>query len=175
MTQEDCFELGHISKTHGLKGEVVLFLDVDNPEAYEDMESMFIEVRNELVPFFIEQMYIRGSKAIVKFEGFENIEKATELLKKKAFLPLDNLPELKDGQFYYHDVIGFRVIDKTLGSLGLVSSVYSLDQGDLLVMEYQEKEVLIPINDTNVLKADMELMEIYVDLPDGLLEVYLND
>jgi 16S rRNA processing protein RimM len=56
-----------------------------------------------------------------------------------------------------------------------VSTFFSLEQGDLLVMTYQEKEVLIPINDTNVLKADLEMMEVLVNLPNGLLEVYLND
>ena len=175
MNQEECFELGHISKTHGLKGEVVLFLDVDQPEAYQDLDSVLLEIKNELVPYFIEDFYIRGSKAILRFEGFETWEQANELIKKRVFLPLENLPKLKEGQFYYHDVIGFTVVDQQLGKLGIVSSVYSLEQGDLLVMEYQSKEVLIPINDTNVLKANYEMMEVEVNLPDGLLEVYLND
>jgi 16S rRNA processing protein RimM len=175
MTQEDCFELGHFSKTHGLKGEIVLFLDVDNPEAYEELDSVFVEIKNELVPFFIENFYIRGNKAILRFEGYESWEQANELVKKRVFLPLDNLPKLKENQFYYHDVLGFTVVDQQLGKLGVVSTFFSLEQGDLLVMTYQEKEVLIPINDTNVLKADLEMMEVLVNLPNGLLEVYLND
>jgi 16S rRNA processing protein RimM len=50
MTKEDCFELGKITKTHGVKGEVILWLDVDFPEDYEEMDSVFLEVRGELVP-----------------------------------------------------------------------------------------------------------------------------
>jgi 16S rRNA processing protein RimM len=174
MKITDCFELGHITKTHGLKGEVVFFLDVDFPEEYDYLESVFVEVKNELVPFFIESIQIRQKKAIVKFEDINTFEQASNLLKHRLFLPLDELPELEEGQFYYHDVIGYQVIDNQKGTLGVVKEFYSMPQGDLLVMEYEGKEVLIPVNDNTVTSANHELQEILVHIPDGLLEVYLN-
>lgn len=175
MTKEDCFELGKITKTHGIKGEVILWLDVDFPEDYEEMDSVFLEVRGELVPFFMESYQLRGNRAIVKFEDCDTFEQAEGLVNLQAFLPLEVLPELAGEQFYYHEIIGFQVIDQKEGPLGLVQTVYSMQAQDLLVMIYQNKEVLIPMDSEIVLSADKNAQTILVNLPDGLLDVYLND
>lgn len=175
MTKEDCFELGKITKTHGLKGEVILWLDVDFPEDYEDLESLFLEVKGELVPYFIENYRLSGNRAIVHFEDIDSFEKAENLVNLQAFLPLDELPELDNDQFYYHEIIGYQIVDKNLGNLGTVQTVHSMQAQDLLVMDYKGKEVLIPVIDEIVLKAEKEQKILHVSLPEGLLEVYLED
>lgn len=175
MTKEDCFELGKITKTHGLKGEVILWLDVDFPEDYEDLESLFLEVKGELVPYFIESYRLSGNRAIVHFEDIDTFEKAEGMINLQAFLPLDELPELENDQFYYHEIIGYQIVDKNLGNLGTVQTVHSMQAQDLLVMDYKGKEVLIPVIDEIVLKAEKEQKILHVSLPEGLLEVYLED
>ena len=175
MTKETCFELGKITKTHGLKGEVVLWLDVDFPEDYEDLESVFLDVRGELIPHFIETYRQSGNRAIVKFEDIDTFEKAETMINLQAFLPLDELPELEKDQFYYHEIIDYQVVDKNLGELGKVLTVHSMQAQDLMVMEYKGKEVLIPVISEIVLNADKEAKILNVNLPDGLLEVYLEE
>ncbi|MBB6004818.1 ribosome maturation factor RimM [Arcicella rosea] len=175
MTKEDCFELGKITKTHGLKGEVILWLDVDFPEDYEDLESLFLEVKGELVPYFIESYRLSGNRAIVHFEDIDTFEKAEGMINLQAFLPLDELPELENDQFYYHEIIGYQIVDKNLGNLGTVQTVHSMQAQDLLVMDYKGKEVLIPVIDEIVLQAEKEQKILHVNLPEGLLEVYLED
>jgi 16S rRNA processing protein RimM len=175
MTKDDCFELGKITKTHGLKGEVILWLDVDFPEDYEDLESIFLEERGELVPYFIETYRLSGNRAIVLFEDIDTFEKAEALINLQAFLPLEELAELDENQFYYHEIIGFQIIDKNLGSLGTVQIVHSMQAQDLLVMDYKGKEVLIPVIDEIILEADKTAKILNVNLPEGLLEVYLED
>jgi 16S rRNA processing protein RimM len=175
MTKETCFELGKITKTHGLKGEVVLWLDVDFPEDYEDLESVFLEVRGELIPYFIETYRLSGNRAIVQFEDIDTFEKAEAMINLQAFLPLEELPELDKDQFYYHEIIGYQIVDKNLGELGTVHTVHSLQAQDLLVMDYKGKEVLIPVISEIVLNADKEAKVLNVSLPDGLLEVYMED
>ena len=175
MTKDNCFELGKITKTHGLKGEVVLWLDVDFPEDYEDLESIFLDVKGELVPFFMDSYRLSGNRAIVQFEDIDTFEKAEELVNLEAYLPLDELPALENDQFYYHEIIGFQVVDKNLGELGIVYTVHSMQAQDLLVMDYKGKEVLIPVIPEIVLEADKEAKILNVNLPEGLLEVYLED
>ena len=175
MTKEDCFELGKITKTHGLKGEVILWLDVDFPEDYEDLESLFLEVKGELVPYFIESYRLSGNRAIVHFEDVDSFEKAELMINLQAFLPLEELPELDSDQFYYHEIIGFQIVDKNLGNLGTVQTVHSMQAQDLLVMDYKGKEVLIPVIDEIILQAEKEQKILHVNLPEGLLEVYLED
>ena len=175
MTKDNCFELGKITKTHGLKGEVVLWLDVDFPEDYEDLESIFLDVKGELVPYFMESYRLSGNRAIVQFEDIDTFEKAEELVNLEAYLPLEELPELEDDQFYYHEIIGFQVKDKNLGDLGVVQTVHSMQAQDLLVMDYKSKEVLIPVIPEIVLEADKVAKVLNVNLPEGLLEVYLEE
>lgn len=175
MTKEDCFELGKITKTHGLKGEVILWLDVDFPEDYEDLESLFLEEKGVLVPYFIETYRLSGNRAIVLFEDIDTFEKAEGLINLQAFLPLEELPELDADQFYYHEIIGFQVVDKNLGVLGTVQTVHSMQAQDLMVMDYKGKEVLIPVIDEIVLGTDKTAKVLNVNLPEGLLEVYLED
>lgn len=173
MELDDYFEVGYIIKTHGLKGEVGVHLDVANPQDYADVDGFLLPINGELIPYFIERIRINGDKAIVKFEGIDRIEEAQPLVKKTIYMPEDQLDELEEDEFYYHDIIGHNVVDEKLGTLGIVSTVYTQAHQDLLSMTYKEKEVLIPISPEHVHKADHSKKELYVSLPDGLLEIYL--
>ncbi len=175
MQLSECFELGYITKTHGLKGGLVIVLDVDDPEEYEELDSFFVQVSGRLVPYFMESYNQQGNRAIVKLEDVDSIDAAKALIGSKLFLPLDNLPTLEKDQFYYHQVMGYQVIDHIKGSLGTVDAIYDMPGHDLLAMRYLGKEILIPITDDTVKSADHEHRQLHVVLPDGLLEVFLND
>jgi 16S rRNA processing protein RimM len=176
MQHNDCFQLGHITRTHGTRGEVVIFLDVDYPEDYDELESVFVEIKGQLIPYFVENINIqKGSKAIVKFEDITSIELATPLINCALFLPEDNLDELDGSQFYYHEIVGFKVVDEALGELGTVSTVYSMSTQDLISMDYHGHEVLIPVNDTIVPGINRQQKVLNVRLPEGLLDVYIED
>lgn len=174
MTKDNCFLLGKITKTHGVKGELIIWLDVDFPEDYEEMESIFLEVKGELVPYFIEDLQIRGSKSIIKFEEIDSFDDAKKLVDCDVYLPEDNLPELNDDQFFYHEIIGFDVVDASHGKLGKIIGVFENNSQDLIGMEYQGVEVLIPISDEIVKTIDREKKELHTAMPEGLLDVYLN-
>jgi 16S rRNA processing protein RimM len=176
MQHNDCFQLGHITRTHGTRGEVVIYLDVDYPDDYDELESVFIEIKGQLIPYFIENINIqKGSKAIVKFEDINSIELATPLINCALFLPEDNLDDLDESQFYYHEIMGFKVVDDKMGELGTVSTVYSMSTQDLIAMNYHGHEVLIPVNDTIVPSINREQKILNVRLPEGLLDVYMED
>ncbi|WP_375445400.1 ribosome maturation factor RimM [uncultured Fibrella sp.] len=176
MTKDDCFQLGHITKTHGLNGEVVLFLDVDDPSEYEDLDSVLIEIRGELTPYFIESSSINRDRAILALEDVETLEEAKKLINCPVWLPLDNLEAITDpDRFYYHEIIGYQIVDETEGPLGTVTSVMAMATQDLIAMQYRGQEMLIPINSAIVKTVDREAKKLNVDLPEGLLEVYLTD
>lgn len=176
MTKEDCYELGRLTKTHGIKGELSVYLDVDFPEEYEDLASVLVEIKGELVPYFIEDFKLQhGQKAIVKFEDIDTFDKASQLVGSILYLTLDNLPELEEGQFFYHEIIGSQVVDEHLGVLGKVTDVATAAHQDIILMIYKGKEVLIPSTDAIVKSYEREAHILHVSLPDGLLELYLND
>ena len=107
MQKEDCFYLGKIVKKHSFKGEVVIKLDTDEPDLYENLESVFVDLGNNLVPFFIEKSTLsKGTMFRVKFEDVDTEADAEAILRSEVYLPLDLLPKLSGDKFYYHEVIG---------------------------------------------------------------------
>ncbi|MCK6649382.1 MAG: ribosome maturation factor RimM [Bacteroidia bacterium] len=175
MNKNECFNLGYISKSVGIKGEVLFQLDVDNAKRYQKLESVFMELNGGLVPFFITNIQLRGNSALVQLDGIDSTQKAQELVGTSLYLPLSLLPELKGNKFYYHEVPGFAVIDAHHGNIGEVETVLDFPQQAILQIKKGTKEILLPIKDEFVKKIDRAKKEIQVVAPEGLIELYLED
>jgi len=173
MQLDDCYEIGYILKPHGLKGAVSVELDVDDPSEYSEMESVIVRIGENLVPFFISSFQLSGSRGIMQLEEVNTKEAAEDLKSCQLLLPLEVLPELDEDQFYYHEVIGYTVVDHAAGPLGTIENIFTGGNQDLISMKYKGQEVLIPIADDIVIKADHSKKEMLVRLPDGLLDIYL--
>lgn len=176
MNKDQCFQIGRVAKVHGLRGEVNVVLDVDYPEDYEGLEHLFLEQKGRLVPFFLEHFVIQpGGKALMKFEDLNSLDQVEPLVGLEIYLPLTELPQLEEDQYYYHELIGFEVIDENLGLIGPVEIIYDLETQDLLGVTHKGKEVLIPIQDGIIKNVDKAAKKVYCQLPEGLLDIYLED
>lgn len=174
MRKEDCFYLGKIVSKFSFKGELLIKLDTDDPEHYLEMESVFVEYRKKLVPFFIDKSSLQKSELLrVKFEDIDTEEDAEDLLKREVYLPLDQLPALEADQFYYHEIIGYQSIDKNFGEIGTLTGVNTNTAQALFEIDHQGKQILIPLNDDFISNIDKENKVIYLDVPEGLIEMYL--
>ena len=172
---EDNFYIGRIVKIHGFKGEVVLRLDTDIPEAYEQMESLFLQRAEAMIPFFIQRSSLSGQFLRIKLEGVDTEEEARRLVRSEAYLPIECLPELEEGQFYYHEITGYRVVDKTAGEIGTVKRVNDAPVQPLFEIDSHGKEILVPVVDDFIEKVDKQGRALYLNLPDGLLNLYTGD
>jgi 16S rRNA processing protein RimM len=139
------------------------------------MESVFIDLNDELVPFFIESILVKDQKAIVRLEDIESAEQASELTGTVLYLPLEKLPPLSGTNFYYHEIIGFTVEDKNYGNLGDILEILDLPGQPVARVNYNSKELLMPVTDPFIMEVDRENKIFKVDLPDGLVELYLPD
>ncbi len=174
MTKEECFYLGRIVSKFSFKGEVLIKLDTDEPETYLEMESVFVEYDNNLVPFFIERSSLQKSNLLrVKFEEVDSEEDADDLMKCDLYLPLDQLPELSEDQFYFHEIIGFTVEDEIYGTVGTLTGINDTTSQALFEIEKDGKQVLIPMNDQFLQKVDKKNKTIHVKTPEGLIDLYL--
>lgn len=174
MLKEDCFYVGKIVKKYSFKGELLIKIDSDDPEIYEDMESVFVDLRNNLVPFFIESSQLHKSELLrVKFEDVETEEDADALLKCDIYLPLEFLPKLDEDKFYFHEIIGFRVEDVNFGMVGIVKSINDSTAQALFEIDRDGIEILIPMNDAFIKKVDKENKLILLETPEGLIDLYL--
>ena len=175
MNKADCFHLGYIAKLHGFKGEVSLFLDVTDPNDYSTLDAVYIDINDQLTPFFVESIKLKnGNFAAVRFEGLNDENSAKKILRKDVYLPAQILPELEGTNFYDHEVVGFKVIDANYGEVGVLEQVVDLPVNPLLQVMNGEKEVLIPFIEGLVKKVDREKKELHVVAPEGLIDLYLG-
>ena len=174
MRKEDCFYLGKIAKKFSFKGEVLIYLDTDEPELYENMESVFVEFNKNLVPFFIQNSSLHKNDFLrVQFEDVDSEEEADSILNCEVYLPLTMLPKLSGNKFYFHEVIGFEIEDKHLGIFGKIVSINDTTAQPLFEVLNGEVEMLIPMIDHFLVEIDRKNKKVVMDLPEGLIEMYL--
>ncbi|MBT2622990.1 MULTISPECIES: ribosome maturation factor RimM [Chryseobacterium] len=173
MRKEDCYFLGKITRRHGLAGNVILKLDTDQPELYNKLESIFVEINGLLVPFFIEKS--SWSKLDALNIAFKNSSEALvdQSLGKSVYLPLATLPKLSGKQFYYHEVVGFNILDANDNDCGVIRSINDQTAQNYFVTNLDGKEVVIPIIKDWIFEVNREERFIKMQLPEGLIDVFL--
>jgi len=172
MDKKDFYYLGKITKLFGYKGELVFYFDVDDITEYRGLDAVFIEVNGDLIPFIIEKFRLhQGSTAIVRIQDVVDLEDAKHLVNADLYLPLSTLPKLEGTKFYYHEIIGYTVVDADTGVVGVVQEVNDQTAQALLVIKEGYREMLFPIVDELIDKVDRKEKRIYVRFPEGLLEL----
>lgn len=174
MRKKDCFYLGKIAKKFSFKGEVLVYLDTDEPELYTELESMFVEINGHLVPFFIEKASLHKEKFLrTQFEDVDSEDAADDIVGKDVYLPLTMLPALEGNKFYYHEVVGFDAIDQRLGNFGTILRIS--DNGVQALFEVQKDDavILIPLIDEFIVEVNRTNKSILFNTPQGLIDLYL--
>lgn len=175
MKKEDCFYFGYIVKPIGYEGFFAVKADTDNIQRYSNLSSIFIDLNGTLTPFFIAQTQIKDKEIIwLKAEGFNTSDEIQNLIKKEIYLPLNLLPELKGNQFYYHEVVGFSVIDALHGDIGTIKDIIELPHQTIIQIMKGYTEILIPLNKEILKDVNRENKTIKIKAPEGLIEIYLT-
>lgn len=174
MRKEDCFYLGKIVSKYSFRGEVLVKLDTDDPELYENMESVFVSLGSNLVPFFIDRCRLHKSNLLrIDFEEVKSESDADRIMGCPLYLPLSMLPKLSGNKFYFHEVVGFTMIDKVHGNIGIIQSVNDTTAQALFEVLKGDKQLLIPVNDDIIIMVDRDKKVIEVTTPEGLVDLYL--
>jgi 16S rRNA processing protein RimM len=176
MQHDSCFQLGTFIKKVGTDGRLLLQLETDNPKAYTKTESIFVEINKRLVPFFVQSFRLQPSNtAHVLLEDIGNNEEAEMLIGSDVYLPLEQLPKLTGKKFYYHEIIDYEVFDLVSNlSIGKITDVLENGASDLFQIIENGNEILIPIIDDFIEKIDREKSIIYMQLPEGLVEINMK-
>lgn len=171
MRKEDCFHLGYIAKTYSFRGEVIVAIEHPHPEAYLKLESVFVEINNKLVPFFIDKILVddAGASARIAFEGFSNLQEAQKILKHQVYIPRQFAPDDIEEADTPEQWVGFSVSDKNKGALGQVAAFIDHATNPLLEITGPLGDILVPLHEAFIVEIDEEKETISVVLPEGLI------
>jgi 16S rRNA processing protein RimM len=170
----DLIQIGYTKKPHGLKGEVKLEVEERYVEDIMDVDVLVIEIRGKQMPYFVEDIRV-GNNIIAKFEDVNTPEKALEIGGKSLFLRTSDLipdedREIEIDSLEFEKCIGYTIIDNQV-SLGIIEEVIEFPQQEMAFIKYNEKEVMIPLNEHFIRKVDHKKKQILMELPYGLLDL----
>ena len=169
------FYLGLITKPFGYKGELTVFLATADPEKHTNLRAVFLLEGDEYIPYMIDSIELRGgNNAVVKFADVDG-EEAKSLVKMEMYLPITELPPLTGNKFYYHEVIGFQVIDEVKGNIGICKDFIDISNQSIMQVDCDGKEILIPAVDDIFEEVDREKRILRVNAPEGLIDIYLEE
>lgn len=167
---ETFVEIGKTLKPHGVKGELKVSIEDAYWEDFNKTKAIFIYVLGQKLPYFIKQIQDANNATILKLEGIDSKEMALSLSSMPIFMrDADISVEIIEEGLEYGFLEGFYIIDKTLGSIAKIEEVIELPQQEMAVVIYENKEILIPLNEHLIIEIDEKLERVLMDLPEGLL------
>jgi 16S rRNA processing protein RimM len=174
MNQDEFFQVGKVVKLNGSTGELLFILDTEYIASLKKLESVFIQLHGNLIPFFIDSFRMKANnQALVKLLDVDSTEDMTSFQGCGVFLPESSRPRKSRGTSNSPDLNGFKVTDISHGALGIVVNVLELPMQELLEIDFNGKQILIPLVEEIIKHIDMKGKVITIEAPEGLIEIYI--
>ena len=168
---EDLVAIAKIVKSRGLQGEVVADVLTDFPERFENVEKVYaVCSNNKTLELEIEKFWFQKDRIVLKFRNFDSLEKADTLRDCEVCVPETEAVELETDEFYDWQLQDCMVESIEGDKIGKVREVMRTGGTEILVVESEDKEYLIPFAETICTEVDIENKLIKIDAPEGLLE-----
>ena len=161
---------GTITTTHGIKGEVRVYPEVDDPGRFSLFKDVYLRNKDKLVPVEIENVKFLKKMVILKFRGIDDINDVVKYRDYVVMARRQDIAELSENQFFDADIIGLTVTDKEEKPLGTVVSILHGAGNDVYVIKGDDgKEIMIPAVKQFILSVDIEGKRIISDPLPGML------
>ena len=167
--------VGFVLRAHGLRGEVLVLPDSENPARFESGSELFVRGGSRRRRLEVASSRPHRGRALVQFVNVTDRDGAEALRGAVLEAPEESVPAAEEGTFYYFQLVGCRVVDRALGDLGEVTEVVEDGGGVLLSVARPAdgggiRSVLIPFANQLLPEINVEERLIRSDLPEGLLE-----
>ena len=161
--------IGYLRRPHGVRGEIIMDLHTDFPDRIKAGRSVYVGEKYEVST--IESARVHGNGMLIKLRGFDTPETAGRFRNQWMYVKSSEVPELPEGKFYKHELIGLTVMTDDGGKLGLLNEVLETGANDVYVVRTDEgKEILLPAIPDVVHEINMEDRVMTVHLLDGLVD-----
>lgn len=168
---EDLLQIGALTKTHGVHGEVKVFPMTDDITRFKKLKAAVIDTGKELIEVECVGAKFFKQFAILKFKGFDTIESIEKYCGKGLFVTRDNAVKLKKDEYFICDIIGLCVLDESDNRIGEVTDVITTGANDVYdILLDDGRSFLLPAIKECVLNVDMNEKTIKIHILDGLLD-----
>ncbi|MFC2172509.1 ribosome maturation factor RimM [Acidobacteriota bacterium] len=162
--------IGRILRKRGNRGEIVIKPMTAERERFLSLRRIFIGFNvNELASFEIEKVWFHGRRTVMKLKGIDTISEAENMRGQNLYIPDAEKIDLPAGTYFHHDLIGMEVVDRSLGVLGNIVSIIETGGADILVVENDSRQIMIPAAKHYCREVDLESGCVRVIIPKELL------
>ncbi len=168
---EKVFQVGIISSTHGVRGEVKVFPTTDDMKRFKKLKEVLLDTGKETLTLEIEGVKFFKQFVILKFKGYDNIDDIVKYRGKSLFVTRENAVKLQKDEYFIADLIGLKVVNEDGSFTGVLKDVMETGANDVYIVESADgKEVLIPAIKDCILQVDFQKEQVLVHLLEGLLD-----
>lgn len=161
--------IGKIVSLHGLAGNLKVYSHAESYETFEYLESIYLKVQDRYTEYDIGWVKpYKNNVVLLSLKNIDDRKVAEQLVSKDIYMDKKKLPALEEDTFYFHDLIGLSVFDKSDSFIGRVESILQTGSNDVYVVKYNGKEVLVPAIESVIITIDLKTKRMVVDLPEGL-------
>ena len=169
---EDLLQVGVITETHGIKGEVKVFPTTDDPERFSDLDEVLLDLGREKKLLHVAGVKYFKQYVIVRFKEFNNINQIEPYVKKTLWVTRENAVPLEEDEYFIADLIGLEVVSDEGEKLGVISDVIRTGANDVYEVKQENgKEILLPAIKDCILDVDLEGAKMTVHVLKGLLDL----
>lgn len=172
---EEYITIGHTKKTYGVNGGLKAHIEDQYLEVLVNAEVVFLKINDKPTPFFIEGIE-ETNQLVLFFEDVTSKEEAHPFCAREIQVRASDLQDVHllppDSPGNYLELMGYEIETKERGTIGTIKEIVELPEQHLAVIQYQNKEVLIPLNDQFIKQVDENNKIIKMELPEGLIELY---
>jgi 16S rRNA processing protein RimM len=168
---EDLLQVGAITQTHGLHGEVKVFPTTDDVKRFKKLKDVILDTGKEKITLEIEGVKFFKNLVILKFKGFDNINDIEKYKGKSLYVTRENAVKLRRDEYFIADLIGLKVYDDEDNYLGELTNVIETGANDVYEVKFEDgREVLFPAIKQCILNVDMDNGTMKVHIMKGLLD-----
>lgn len=168
---EDRFQVGVITSTHGVKGEVKVFPTTDDPRRFKRLKEVVLDTGKEELTLEVEGVKFFKQFVILKFKGFETPEEMAKYRQKSLYVTRENAVRLGRDEYFIADLMGLQIFDEEDRKIGVLREVLETGANDVYIIDLDDgRELLLPAIKECVLSVDVEAGKMQIHILDGLLD-----
>lgn len=167
---EDLLQVGVITTTHGIRGEVKVFPTTDSPQRFRELKTVILDTGKEQMTLEIAGVKFFKNLAILKFKGIDNINDIEKYKGRSLWIPREDGQPLKDHEYYVADLQGMEVFLEDGSFFGILKDVMETGANDVYIIDTESHgEILIPAIRDCIKQVNVEEKKMTIHLMDGLL------